>query len=125
MIPAVQSTAQNPLSSLPPLRQNGAVKSFLREVNEIAEEERKLNRIKEATDEDLHEFLIYIDEPEFEKLKRFEDRVKAIVTARMDQRAKENYAVNREIDRKTLLILWLTAASVFLAFLGLLAALMK
>ena len=101
------------------------MKSFLREVNGIAEEERKLKSIKEATDEDLHEFLIYIDEPEFGKLKRFEDRVRAIVTARMDQRAKENYAVNREIDRKTLLILWLTAASVFLAFLGLLAALMK
>ena len=101
------------------------MKSFLREVNEIAEEDRKLKRLKEATDEDLHEFLINIDEPEFEKLKRFEDRVRAIVTARMDQRAKENYAVNREIDRKTLLILWLTAASVFLAFLALLAALMK
>jgi len=101
------------------------VKDFLREVNEIAEPERKLKRLKEAIDEDLHEFLIHIDEPEFEKLKRFEDRVRAIVTARMDQRAKENYAVNREIDRKTLLILWLTAASVFLAFLALLAALMK
>jgi len=124
-MPALQSTAQNRLSSLTPLRQNGAVKSFLREVNGIAEEERKLKSIKEATDEDLHEFLIYIDEPEFGKLKRFEDRVRAIVTARMDQRAKENYAVNREIDRKTLLILWLTAASVFLAFLGLMAALMK
>ena len=101
------------------------MKDFLREVNEIAEPERKLKRLKEAIDEDLHEFLIHIDEPEFEKLKRFEDRVRAIVTARMDQRAKENYAVNREIDRKTLLILWLTAASVFLAFLALLAALMK
>jgi hypothetical protein len=101
------------------------VKDFLREVNDIAEPESKLKRLKEATDEDLHEFLIHIDEPEFEKLKRFEDRVRAIVTARMDQRAKENYAVNREIDRKTLLILWLTAASVFLAFLALLAALMK
>ena len=101
------------------------MKDFLREVNEIAEPERKLKTLKEATDEDLHEFLIHIDEPEFEKLKHFEDRVKAIVTARMDQRAKENYAVNREIDSKTLLILWLTAASVFLAFLALLAALMK
>ena len=101
------------------------MKSFLREVNEMAEEERKLTRLKEATDEDLHDFLINIDEPEFEKLKHFEDRVKAIVTARMDQRAKENYAVNQEIDRKTLLILWLTAAGVFLAFLGLMAALLK
>ena len=94
-------------------------------MDEIAEPERKLKRLKEATDEDLHEFLINIDEPEFENLKPFEDRVKAIVTARMDQRAKENYAVNQEIDRKTLLILWLTAAGVFLAFLGLLAALIK
>ena len=101
------------------------MKDFLREVNEIAEPERKLKRLKEATDEDLHEFLININEPEFEKLKRFEDRVKAIVTARMDQRAKENYATNLEIERKTLLILWLTAAGVFLAFLGLLAALMR
>ena len=91
----------------------------------MSEEWRKLERLKEASDDDLHEFLINIDEPEFVKLKRFEDRVKAIVTARMDQRAKENYAVNQEIDRKTLLILWLTAAGVFLAFLGLMAALLK
>ena len=101
------------------------MKNFLREVEQIGEPQRKLDRLDNATDEDLHEFLIHIDEPEFEKLRRFEDRVKAIVTARMDQRAKENYAVNLEIDRKTLLILWLTAASVFLAFLALLAALMK
>ena len=106
--------------------QNKRVKSeFLREINEIGEAERKLERLKEATDDDLHEFLINIDEPEFEKLKRFEDRVKAIVTARMDQRAKENYALNQEIDRKTLLIVWLTAAAAFLAFLGLMAAVMK
>jgi len=105
--------------------QNPRVKDFLREVNEMAEEERKLKSLKEATDEDLHDFLINIDEPEFEKLKRFEDRVKAIVTARMDQRAKDNYAVTQEIDRKTLLILWLTSAGVFLAFLGLMAALLK
>ena len=101
------------------------MKNFLREVEQIGEPQRKLDRLDNATDEDLHEFLIHVDDPEFEKLKRFEDRVKAIVTARMDQRAKENYAVNLEIDRKTLLILWLTAASVFLAFLALLAALMK
>lgn len=101
------------------------MKNFLREVEQIGEPQRKLDRLDNATDEDLHEFLIHIDEPEFEKLKRFEDRVKAIVTARMDQRAKENYAVNLEIDRKTLLIVWLTAASLFLAFLALLAALMK
>ena len=105
--------------------QNHRVKDFLREVNEIAEPERKLKRIDEATDDDLHEFLINIDKPEFEKLKRFEDRVKAIVTARMDQRAKENYAVNQEIDRRTLLIVWLTVAAAFLAFLGLMAAVMK
>jgi hypothetical protein len=101
------------------------VKNFLREVTEIAELARKLDRLENATDEDLHEFLINIDEPEFEKLKPFEDRVKAIVTARMDQRAKENYALNQEIDRKTLLIVWLTAAGLFLAFLGLMAALLK
>ena len=101
------------------------MKNFLREVEQIGEPQRKLDRLDNATDEDLHEFLIHVDDPEFEKLKCFEDRVKAIVTARMDQRAKENYAVNLEIDRKTLLILWLTAASVFLAFLALLAALMK
>ena len=101
------------------------MKNFLREVEQIGEPQRKLDRLDNATDEDLHEFLIHVDDPEFEKLKRFEDRVKAIVTARMDQRAKENYAVNLEIDRKTLLILWLTAASVFLAFLGLMAALLK
>ena len=101
------------------------MKNFLREVEQIGEPQRKLDRLDNATDEDLHEFLIHIDEPEFEKLRRFEDRVKAIVTARMDQRAKENYAVNLEIDRKTLLIVWLTAASMFLAFLALLAALMK
>ena len=101
------------------------MKDFLREVGQIGEPQRKLDRLDNATDEDLHEFLIHIDEPEFEKLKRFEDRVKAIVTARMDQRAKENYAVNLEIDRKALLIVWLTAASLFLAFLALLAALMK
>jgi len=91
----------------------------------MAEESRKLKRLKEATDEDLHEFLIHIDEPQFEKLKRFEDRVKAIVTARMDQRAKENYAVTQDIDRKMLLILWLAAAAVFLAFLALMAALLN
>jgi len=101
------------------------VKTFLREVTEIAEPARKLDRLENATDEDLHEFLINIDEPEFEKLKRFEDRVKAIVTARMDQRAKENYAVTQDIDRKMLLILWLAAAAVFLAFLALMAALLK
>ena len=101
------------------------MKNFLREVTAIVEPARKLDRLENATDEDLHEFLINIDEPEFEKLKRFEDRVKAIVTARMDQRAKENYAVNQEIDRKVHLILWLTAAGVFLAFLGLMAALLK
>ena len=101
------------------------MKTFLREVTEIAEPARKLDRLENATDEDLHEFLINIDEPEFEKLKRFEDRVKAIVTARMDQRAKENYAVTQDIDRKMLLILWLAAAAVFLAFLALMAALLK
>jgi hypothetical protein len=43
----------------------------------------------------------------------------------MDQRAKENYAVTQDIDRKMLLILWLAAAAVFLAFLALMAALLK
>jgi len=109
------------LSLVPSAGQNPRMKSFLREVNEMDEPWRKLERLKKATDEELYEFLIELDDPEFHKLKVYRDRVKEILDERKHRQAKEAKVEDHRIGARTLhWTVWvalLTAAGILIGIL--------
>ena len=97
------------------------MKSFLREVNEMDEPWRKLERLKKATDEELYEFLIELDDPEFHKLKVYRDRVKEILDERKHRQAKEAKVEDHRIGARmlhwTVWVALLTAAGILIGIL--------